>query len=131
MSSWKSAVVDADRNKDWLIRLKTTIQAVQWSDTIQIIVDKIVSDEELTVMDGCNLFETSNLNELGHLANLHKEAMFGKNAYFNSNVHINQTNICVLACRFCAFRRGPKAEDAYALSIDSYLSELDKFSSFV
>ena len=131
MSSWKSAVAEADRNKDWLTRLKTDIQAVQWSDTIQTIVDKIVSDEELTVTDGCNLFETSNLNELGHLANLHKEAMFGKNAYFNSNVHINQTNICVLACRFCAFRRGPKAEDAYALSIDSYLSELNKFSSFV
>ncbi|MDB2540210.1 CofH family radical SAM protein, partial [Candidatus Poseidoniales archaeon] len=64
-------------------------------------------------------------------ANLHKIAMFDNNAYFNSNVHINQTNICVLACRFCAFRRGPKASDAYALSIDDYLSELEKFSSFV
>ena len=85
----------------------------------------------LNVTDGCNLFECKNLNELGHLANLHKIAMFDNNAYFNSNVHINQTNICVLACRFCAFRRGPKASDAYALSIDEYISELEKFSSFV
>ena len=131
MSKWKSAIIDADRNKDWKDRLKTSIRQFQWSESLQLIVDKILDDEQLDVTDGCNLFETKNLNELGHLANLHKIAMFGNNAYFNSNVHINQTNICVLACRFCAFRRGPKASDAYALSIDSYLSELEKYSSYV
>ena len=131
MSKWKSAIIDADRNKDWKDHLKTSIRQVQWSESLQLIVDKILDDEQLNVTDGCNLFETKNLNELGHLANLHKIAMFGNNAYFNSNVHINQTNICVLACRFCAFRRGPKASDAYALSIDSYLSELEKYSSYV
>lgn len=131
MSNWKSTVIDADRNKDWKNRLKTSLEGVQWSESLQLVVNKILDNEQLDVSDGCTLFETKNLNELGHLANLHKIAMFGKNAYFNSNVHINQTNICVLACRFCAFRRGPKASDAYALSIDSYLSELDKFSSFV
>lgn len=131
MTKWKSAIVDADRNKDWKDRLKRSIRDVQWSESLQLIVDKILGDERLNVTDGCNLFECKNLNELGHLANLHKIAMFDNNAYFNSNVHINQTNICVLACRFCAFRRGPKASDAYALSIDEYLSELEKFSSFV
>ena len=38
----------------------------------------------------------------------------GKNVHFNLNLHVNTTNICVLACRFCAFRKGPKHEDAYA-----------------
>lgn len=131
MSSWESAIIDADRNKDWRDRLKASISDIKWSDSLQPIVDKIKANKQLDVEDGCVLFETNNLNELGHLANLHKIAMFGNNAYFNSNVHINQTNICVLACRFCAFRRGPKATDAYAMSIDTYLSELDKFSSFV
>ena len=131
MTKWKSAIVDADRNKDWKDRLNRSIRDVKWSESLQIIVDKILADEPLNVTDGCILFECKNLNELGHLANLHKIAMFDNNAYFNSNVHINQTNICVLACRFCAFRRGPKASDAYALSIDDYLSELEKFSSFV
>ena len=131
MSSWESAMVDADRNKDWRERLKASISQTKWSESLQPIVDKIMTNIQLDVEDGCILFETNNLNELGHLANLHKIAMFGNNAYFNSNVHINQTNICVLACRFCAFRRGPKASDAYAMSIETYLSELDKFSSFV
>lgn len=131
MTKWKSAIADADRNKDWKDRLKRSIRGVKWSESLQVIVDKILDDVRLNVTDGCNLFETTNLNELGHLANLHKVAMFNNNAYFNSNVHINQTNICVLACRFCAFRRGSRASDAYALSIDEYLSELEKFSSFV
>ena len=30
-----------------------------------------------------------------------------------------------------AFRRGPKADDAYALSVDNYLEELSKFSPYV
>ena len=131
MSSWESAMIDADRNKDWRERLKASICHIKWSESLQPIVDKIMANLQLDVEDGCVLFETNNLNELGHLANLHKIAMFGNNAYFNSNVHINQTNICVLACRFCAFRRGPKASDAYAMSIETYLSELKKFSSFV
>ncbi len=131
MTKWKSAVADADRNKDWKERLKHSIRDVKWSEPLQLIVDKILNDERLNVTDGCHLFETTNLNELGHLANLHKVAMFDNNAYFNSNVHINQTNICVLACRFCAFRRGPKSSDAYALSVEDYLSELEKYSSFV
>ena len=131
MSNWESAMIDADRNKDWRERLKASICHIKWSDSLQPIVDKIMANLQLDVEDGCVLFETNNLNELGHLANLHKIAMFGNHAYFNSNVHINQTNICVLACRFCAFRRGPKASDAYAMSIETYLSELEKFSSFV
>ena len=131
MTKWKSAIADADRNKDWRDRLKRSIRDIKWSEPLQLVVNKILDDEQLNVTDGCSLFESTNLNELGRLANFHKIAMFDDNAYFNSNVHINQTNICVLACRFCAFRRGPKSSDAYALSIEDYLSELEKFSSFV
>ena len=56
---------------------------------------------------------------------------FGKNVFFNSNVHINQTNICVLACKFCAFRRSKKQSDAYEFSIDSYLAEIEKYSDVI
>ena len=82
MPKWTSAIVDADRNKDWKDRLKNSIRSVKWSGPLQIIVDKILSDQRLNVTDGCNLFECKNLNELGHLANLHKLAMFDDNAYF-------------------------------------------------
>ena len=121
----------ADRDPEWRQVLKSNLRQIDWSESLQGIVDKILDDEVLTKQDGLSLFSEPNLFELGQLALLHKKAMFGERAYFNSNVHINQTNICVLACRFCAFRRGPKSDDAYALSIESYLEELSKFSPYV
>ena len=131
MTEWSSTSLLADRDPEWRQVLKSNLRQIDWSESLQGIVDKILDDEVLTKQDGLTLFSEPNLFELGQLALLHKKAMFGERAYFNSNVHINQTNICVLACRFCAFRRGPKSDDAYALSIESYLEELSKFSPFV
>ena len=131
MTEWSSTPLLADRDPEWRQVLKSNLRQIDWSESLQGIVDKILDDEVLTKQDGLSLFSEPNLFELGQLALLHKKAMFGERAYFNSNVHINQTNICVLACRFCAFRRGPKSDDAYALSIESYLEELSKFSPYV
>ena len=131
MTGWVSTTAIADRDPEWRATLKNSLRDEQWSNSLQIVVDKIINDETLTHEDGLRLFSEPNLFDLGRLAHLHKEAMYGQKAYFNSNVHINQTNICVLACRFCAFRRGPKANDAYALTIDNYLDELSKFSPYV
>ena len=131
MTGWVSTTAIADRDPEWRTNLKNSLRDEQWSNSLQIVVDKIINDETLTHEDGLRLFSEPNLFDLGRLAHLHKEAMYGQKAYFNSNVHINQTNICVLACRFCAFRRGPKADDAYALTIDNYLDELSKFSPYV
>jgi len=131
MTGWVSTTALADRDPDWRMKLRSVLEQEQWSGSLQTIVDKILKGDSLNIEDGLLLFSEPNLFELGRLANLHKEAMFGHKAYFNSNVHINQTNICVLACRFCAFRRGPKADDAYALSIEGYLEELSKFSPYV
>ena len=131
MTGWVSTTAIADRDPVWRTNLKNSLRDEQWSNSLQIVVDKIINDETLNHEDGLLLFSEPNLFDLGRLAHLHKEAMYGQKAYFNSNVHINQTNICVLACRFCAFRRGPKADDAYALTIDNYLDELSKFSPHV
>ncbi len=131
MTEWSSTSLLADRDPEWRQVLKSNLRQIEWSDSLQGIVDKILDDKPLTKQDGLSLFSEPNLFELGQLALLHKKSMFGERAYFNSNVHINQTNICVLACRFCAFRRGPKADDAYALSIENYLEELSKFSPYV
>lgn len=131
MTEWVSTTAIADRDPEWRTNLKNSLRNEQWSTSLQIVVDKIINDESLDHEDGLRLFSEQNLFELGRLAHLHKVAMYGQKAYFNSNVHINQTNICVLACRFCAFRRGPKADDAYALTIENYLDELSKFSPYV
>lgn len=127
-----NAQTGAGEHADWAVRLHHRLaDAEQWSVPLQGIVRKLARNEPLTLEDGMVLFEHPNLPEVGALANEVREARFDRQAFFNSNVHINQTNVCVLACRFCAFRRGPKASDAYALSIEAYVEDVGRYAHAV
>lgn len=52
---------------------------------------------------------------LGALARAVTDAITGRRVGYVVNMILNYTNICVVNCRFCAFRRSPGAEDAYRL----------------
>ena len=121
----------AGEHHDWLEQLRESLSQRRWSDALQPLADKLARNQPLSLKDGLTLYNHIDLNELGALANLVRQSRFGSKAFFNSNVHINQTNICVLACRFCAFRRGPKANDAYAMSVDDYLADLATYAHAV
>ena len=121
----------AGEHHDWLEQLRESLSQRRWSDALQPLADKLATNQPLSLKDGMTLYNHVDLNELGALANLVRQSRFGSKAFFNSNVHINQTNICVLACRFCAFRRGPKANDAYAMSVDDYLADLATYAHAV
>ena len=121
----------AGEHHDWAHRLESSLGQQQWSPALEPIASKLAANRPLTLEDGLVLYHHPDLNEVGALANVVRQARFDSKAFFNSNVHINQTNICVLACRFCAFRRGPKAKDAYAMSVDDYLADLATYAHAV
>ena len=132
MERWSSQAVLAGQRPDWPEVLASLIQPLeQWSEPLQPIASKLASGESLNLSDGLVLFDHNDMHELGQLAHAVRTSRFDNMAFFNSNVHVNQTNICVLACRFCAFRRGPKATDAYALSVQEYVGDLGKYANFV
>ena len=131
MTGWTSTPELAGCDENWVENLSGLLSNYNWSNSLGTIVNKLSVGERLSISDGHMLFSHANLIELGQLANLAKLARFGKNVFFNSNVHINQTNICVLACKFCAFRRSKKQPDSYELSVEDYLDEIDKYSSVV
>lgn len=116
---------------DWQDSLRQRLAAVTWPKEFNEIVEKLSTGIPLSLQDGVKLFNSKDLNTIGSLANHVKQSRFGNNAYFNVNVHVNQTNICTLACKFCAFRRGRRAADAYQLEIDEYIDDLRKYSTFV
>lgn len=118
-------------NAEWRNNFSDLISKYEWPDSLSEIVVKLSKGLQLDINDGIVLYELPELDALGLLANLSKEARFGKMAFFNMNVHINQTNICTLACKFCAFRRGRKADDAYALEIDEYIADLANYAPYV
>ena len=121
----------AGEHHDWAQRLESSLEQRQWSSALNPIASKLAANLPLTLEDGLVLYHHPDVNEVGALANLVRQSRFGSKAFFNSNVHINQTNICVLACRFCAFRRGPKAKDAYAMSVEDYLADLATYAHAV
>ena len=121
----------AGEDGSWLQTLSSLLKETKWSPSLHQIVERLSNNVPLSKDDGVLLFQHESLHEIGALANCVRTARFGDQAFFNSNVHINQTNICVLACRFCAFRRGPKAKDAYAMSIETYLDDLANYADFV
>ena len=51
-------------------------------------------------------------------ANLLRAELAGNIVTYVVNRNINFTNICFVGCKFCAFSRGPREEDAYFHSLD-------------
>ena len=76
-----------------------------------------------------SLMRHDSLNAISSLASMIKRSRFGNNVFFNENLHVSPTNICVLACRFCAFRKGPRHSAAYALSPTDFLARIEPYSS--
>src|SRR6266481_4237367 len=69
------------------------------------IHDKVMSGERLSSEDGLALYGSNDVLAVGWLANQVRERMNGNLCYFNVNRHINPTNVCIAACRLCAFGR--------------------------
>ena len=95
------------------------------------IAIKVSASQRLSIKDGLTMSSCTDYPALARLAHISKSARFGEQVFFNRNLHVNQTNICVLACRFCAFRRGPKSDGAYALSVEEYISRVAPFSEHI
>ena len=132
MSAWESSTQDAGSNIDWKENLPTLVGDLSsWSERIRPIAEKVANGQRLTLSDGLLLYAHPNLSEVGRLSNCVRTARFDSYAFFNSNVHVNQTNVCVLACKFCAFRRSKRASDAYSLDVEAYLEDLAQYADFV
>ena len=116
---------------DWRDTLSRSLLAEIWPNEFHDVVHNLANGIPLSREDGHLLFASKDLDTIGRMANIVKYSRFKEDAYFNVNVHINQTNICTLACRFCAFRRGRKASDAYEMDIAEYIDDLRNYSEHV
>ena len=82
------------------------------------IKDKVLGGERLNEADALALYGTADILAVGWLANWVRERMHGDKAYFNVNRHINPTNVCVAACRLCAFGRKKDTPRAYTMALE-------------
>ena len=91
-------------------------------------LDVLVQGGRVSEDDGMRLMRVNSLSALSSLADIIKRSRYGDDVFYNENLHVNTTNICVLACRFCAFRKGVKHPDAYALSPRDFVDRIEPFS---
>ncbi|QNI33126.1 aminofutalosine synthase MqnE [Alloacidobacterium dinghuense] len=85
---------------------------------LQPIAEKVLRGERLSFDDGVTLYRSPDILAVGWLANSVREKLHGNIAYFNVNRHINPTNVCVAACRLCAFGRKKDAAGAYTMALE-------------
>src|SRR6266404_270746 len=85
---------------------------------LQPIAEKVFARERLSLDDATTLYRSSDILAMGWLANQVRKRMNGNVAYFNVNRHINPTNVCVAACRLCAFGRKKDAPGAYTMALE-------------
>jgi len=82
------------------------------------IREKVLARERLSPEDALTLYRTGDILAVGWMANHVRERLHGNNTYFNVNRHINPTNVCVAACRLCAFGRKKDAPGAYTMALE-------------
>ena len=99
--------------------MPTPAHAFQTDDArLRPVADKVIAQQRLDADDALALYRSADILAVGWLANQVRERMHGDRTYFNVNRHINPTNVCVAACRLCAFGRKKDVPGAYTMALD-------------
>jgi aminodeoxyfutalosine synthase len=92
--------------------------------TLDPIREKVEANERLDFDDGLALMESDDLLALGELADLARRVRGGGDeVYFVQNLYLNQTNVCRVKCKFCAFAKTQKQADAYTTTPDELVED--------
>ena len=82
------------------------------------IAVKVMAGARLDAAEALALYGSPDILAVGWLANQVREQRHGNRTYFNVNRHINPTNVCVAACRLCAFGRKKDTPGAYTMALE-------------
>lgn len=81
----------------------------------------------LTTAEAVEMIKNADFKTLGKMATARKKELHPKGVTtFVVDRNINYTNICWVDCKFCAFYRHEKDEDAYVLSYEEIDAKIDE-----
>src|SRR5437773_6523369 len=94
------------------------------TDMLVPMRDKVEAGERLDFEDGVTLMESDDILALGELADLARRVRGGDDrVYFVQNLYLNQTNVCRVKCKFCAFAVTRKQTDAYTYTPEQLVED--------
>jgi aminodeoxyfutalosine synthase len=85
---------------------------------LEPIAEKVLAGQRLDFEEGLTLYGTRDVLAVGWLANRVRERLHGDVTFFNVNRHINPTNVCVAACKLCAFGRKKGDAAGYTMALE-------------
>jgi aminodeoxyfutalosine synthase len=93
-------------------------------DTLSEMGEKVEAGERLDFDDGVALLESDDLLGLAALADTARRLRGGDDrVFFVQNLYLNQTNVCRVKCKFCAFARTQRQAGAYTTSADELVAD--------
>lgn len=97
------------------------MQEQQFSD----LCDRLLSGGRLSDEEFLDLHQDGDLQQLGFLANALREKRHpDKIVTYVVDRNINYTDICVSACKFCAFFKAPEDKEGYLLTKDELAQKI-------
>jgi aminodeoxyfutalosine synthase len=100
------------------------VALLERTDTLAPIREKVEAGERLDFDDGVTLLESDDLLALGGLADLARELRGGGDeVYFVQNLYLNQTNVCRVKCKFCAFAVTQRQAGAYTHTAEELVED--------
>src|SRR3954449_8734470 len=90
--------------------------------TMKAILDRAAEGGRITAEEALLLYTDAPLHALGQAADAVRRRRYPDNvATYIIDRNINYTNVCVTACKFCAFYRAPKHEEGWTHSLEEIL----------
>lgn len=90
--------------------------------TVDLIASKLRDGGRISGDEALTLWFEAPLWLLGSLASEAKRRVSGDKVFYNRNFHIEPTNICMLNCEFCSFRRNRGEGGAWDYSMDEVVA---------
>ncbi|MCS7305963.1 MAG: aminofutalosine synthase MqnE [Thermoguttaceae bacterium] len=88
---------------------------------------KVEAGRRLSAEEGLWLFDPSlSLHRLGQWADRVCRRLHGQVVYYVRNAHLNPTNVCALRCPICAYSRAAGDPDAFTMSVEEVLAEVQE-----
>jgi aminodeoxyfutalosine synthase len=100
------------------------VALLERTDTLDGIRSKVEAGERLDLEDGLALMESDDVLALGDLADRARRLRGGGDeVFFVQNLYLNQTNVCRVKCKFCAFAVTQKQGDAYTHTAEELVED--------
>lgn len=93
------------------------------------VLDRVTAGERIAPDEAVLLLERADFLALGRAADAIRRERYGDRVTYLIDRNINYTNVCVTACRFCAFFRPTHAPDGWTLSHDELLARVAETES--